>query len=360
MTAVSLEKKQLKKELFTFVIVTFAVTFIFSLAIYLILGPISVPVPKLWFSSLQVYMFIPAGSAIFCMFFFKSKAMTKETKIIFSIFLIYVVAFLLESYGKPFLGTMDLPLVSMHPTKTTEIPLVSMIIAVLGILILIILNLKMRWRNNLKDSKLFFGTNLSNYLILPLILSAVIILTYILNYISGLGVPDKEYNLYLFFAKLIPSLILSIFVLWPNYFGEEYGWRAYLQDRLFPLFGSYKGVLILGIIWGLWHIPLILIGILYPGQSVLGIVLMVFNTIVMGVIFSYAVLKTGSVWIAVLLHLIPDTIYPTANLYIATSINPIFSFGTGIYGTALLTVFALILLKSDVWKRERLQRLIER
>lgn len=33
---------------------------------------------------------------------------------------------------------------------------------------------------------------------------------------------------------------------------------------------------------------------------------MIFGTIVMGIIFSYDVLKTGSVWIAVLIHLITD------------------------------------------------------
>jgi CAAX protease family protein len=192
--------------------------------------------------------------------------------------------------------------------------------------------------------------NLRNYLIISLILSVIIIISFILNYISGLGIPAKEYNLSMFFITLIPSLILSLFVLWPNYFGEEYGWRAYLQDRLFPLLGGYKGVLILGIIWGLWHTPLILIGLIYPGQPVLGMVLMILNTIVTGIIFSYAVLKIGSVWIAVILHMIVDTNLPVANFLIATSINPIFSFGTGIYGFALLAVFALILLKSKVWK----------
>ena len=254
-------------------ILTFTSTIIFSIAIYLILGPFSSPVSKLWFSSLQVYMFIPAISAIFCLVYFKSKALTAETKIIFYIFLIYVLVFLLESYGKPLLSTIGLPLVSLQPTSTTEIPIVSMSVAVIGIITVIILNLRTKWRNNLTDSRLYFGKNLIYYLILPLILSAVILLTYFLNYITGLGIPGKEYNIYIFLTTLIPSLILSIFVLWPNYFGEEYGWRAYLQDRLFPLIGSYKGVLILGIIWGLWHIPLIFMGVIYPGQPVLGTII---------------------------------------------------------------------------------------
>ena len=354
MTTEMFKRGKLKKEAYAFLVITFAATFLFSVAIYLILGPISVPVSRLWFISLQVYMLIPATAAIFCMVYYKSKALTEETKIIFTFFLIYVVLFTFENYAQPIMGTIGMPLVALQPTATTDIPIISMIVAIIGILTVITLNLKKKLRDGLEASKLSFGKNLRNYLIIPLILSVIIIITFILNYISDLGIPSKEFNLKLFFSTLIPSLILSFFILWPNYFGEEYGWRVYLQDRLFPLLGGYKGVLVLGVIWGLWHVPLILIGAIYPGQPILGIVLMILNTIVMGIIISYAVLKTKSVWIAVLLHMIPDTIYPTAGFFIATSINPILSFGTGLYGLAVLAVFALILLKSEVWKTSRI------
>jgi membrane protease YdiL (CAAX protease family) len=350
-TEMLLKRGQLKKEVYTFLIITFTASFIFSFAMYLILGPVSVPVPETWFISLQAYMLIPATAAITCMIFFKSHALSKETKIIFAFFLIYVVLFAFENYFQPIMGTIGLPLVALQPTTITNIPFISMMVAIVGILTAILLNLKKRWRENLRSSKLAIGKKLWNYLMIPLILSLFIVGTFILNYISGLGVPTKEFNLNMFFSTLISSLILSFFVLWPNYFGEEYGWRAYLQDRLFPLLGGYKGVLLLGVIWGLWHAPLILIGAIYPGQPLLGIVLMILNTIVMGIILSYAVLKTGSIWIAVILHMVVDTIYPIAGFFIATSNNPIFSFGTGIYGLALFAVFAIILLKSKVWKR---------
>jgi len=93
------------------------------------------------------------------------------------------------------------------------------------------------------------------------------------------------------------------------------------------------------------------VGLNFPEQPVLGTVLMIISTVIMGIIFSYTVLKTGSVWIAVLLHLILDTIYPVAQYYIATAFNPVFSFGTGIYGMAITTLFALVLLKSNLWKK---------
>jgi membrane protease YdiL (CAAX protease family) len=269
------------------------------------------------------------------MAYFKSKAITKETKIIFTFFLIYVVLFLFESFFQPIIGNI------------MDKPLLSGIIGVLGILSLIILNLKKKWRNGLELSKLSFGKNLRYYIIIPLIFSAILIITPIFYHISGLGSPSTEFNLYMFFNTWIPSLILFFFILWPSYFGEEYGWRGYLQDRLFPLLGGYKGVLILGIIWGLWHSVLIVLGHNYPGYPILGNVLMVLYCIVLGTIFSYAVLKTGSIWIAVILHLINNKTAPVATSFIANSDNLILG---SVIGIAFLAVFVMVILKSKVWK----------
>ena len=38
------------------------------------------------------------------------------------------------------------------------------------------------------------------------------------------------------------------------FFGEEYGWRYYLQPLLQKRFGMRTGVLILGVVWGVWHV----------------------------------------------------------------------------------------------------------
>jgi hypothetical protein len=39
--------------------------------------------------------------------------------------------------------------------------------------------------------------------------------------------------------------------------------------------GKWKAYLIVGVIWGLWHAPLIAIGFNYPGMPVLGILMMI-------------------------------------------------------------------------------------
>jgi membrane protease YdiL (CAAX protease family) len=215
--------------------------------------------------------------------------------------------------------------------------------------------LKKKWRKGLTPAKLSFGRNLKFYIILSVIYFLILLFSLILNYFTGLGVPEKEFNLLSYFMTFITMFVMYGLFLWPLFFGEEFGWRVYLQDRLFPLLGGYKGVLILGIIWGVWHSGTIILGHNYPGQPILGNLAMIFGTIVMGIIFSYAVLKTGSVWIAVLLHLITDVAGEVpAKMFIAAPIDPVFSFGPGIYGTVLMVIFAIILLKSNLWKKENI------
>ena len=72
-----------------------------------------------------------------------------------------------------------------------------------------------------------------------------------------------------FFNAVIIGPFLGLIIT----FGEEYGWRGYLQSELVHL-GRIRGVGLLGIIWGVWHWPIIWMGYNYPGQPVLGPLLM--------------------------------------------------------------------------------------
>lgn len=340
MTTKLLEKGQLKKELFTYLIITFAATYILQFIIYAIAGPISdAMIHPLWNVGLNISMFIPAIAAIVCMAYFKSNALTNETKIIFTFFFVYAILYVSENFFHPIMGTI------------MGKPLVSSIIAIIGIITVIIMHLKKKWRKNLELSKLSFGKNPKYYIIIPVIFAVILIISAILFYVLGLGVPEKEFNLYLFFESWMPLLLMTFLISWPAFFGEEYGWRVYLQDRLFPLLGGYKGVIILGIIWGLWHVPGIVFGHNFPGYPILGNVLFTLFCIVFGIILSYAVLKTGSVWIAVILHLINNKFGQDAGAYIAGSNNIILTEGIQI---ALLAAFAIILLLvSKVWKMNK-------
>lgn len=101
-------------------------------------------------------------------------------------------------------------------------------------------------------------------------------------------------------AILLAPLINSLFT-----FGEEFGWRAYLQPKLMPL-GGRKAMLLVGLIWGVWHWPVIAMGhnygLDYPGAPWLGMLAMVWFTLVLGVFIGWTVLRGGSVWPAVIGH----------------------------------------------------------
>ena len=89
-------------------------------------------------------------------------------------------------------------------------------------------------------------------------------------------------------------------------FGEEFGWRAYLYPKLEKLLGTPAAILIGGIIWGVWHAPLTVVGhnfgTDYWGYPWLGIVLMCFFCIVVGAILMWLTKHTGSVYPAAIAH----------------------------------------------------------
>lgn len=92
------------------------------------------------------------------------------------------------------------------------------------------------------------------------------------------------------FLNLIPAL------------GEELGWRGWLLPRLMPL-GTVPALIVSGVIWGLWHAPLILLGYNYPGApGWLGLLMMVGMCIVVGAVFGWLRLRSESVWPAALAH----------------------------------------------------------
>jgi membrane protease YdiL (CAAX protease family) len=85
-------------------------------------------------------------------------------------------------------------------------------------------------------------------------------------------------------------------------FGEEFGWRGYLLPHLSPL-GGVQAAIITGIVWGLWHAPIIILnGYNYPGHPWLGVVMMVIFTVALSMIFAWLRFRSGSVWPSTLAH----------------------------------------------------------
>lgn len=89
--------------------------------------------------------------------------------------------------------------------------------------------------------------------------------------------------------------------------GEEAGWRGVLYPGLAKQWGKTKGRILGGVIWGVWHWPIMLLagyeyGSDYFGAPVLGLVLFCFITIGMGVLLDVVYTKSGSIWLPALAH----------------------------------------------------------
>jgi membrane protease YdiL (CAAX protease family) len=84
-------------------------------------------------------------------------------------------------------------------------------------------------------------------------------------------------------------------------FGEELGWRGLLQKELSYL-GFWKSSALIGLIWGVWHAPIIIQGYNYPQHPVAGVVMMTVWTVLLSPIFSYVRLKAKSVIAAAIIH----------------------------------------------------------
>lgn len=84
--------------------------------------------------------------------------------------------------------------------------------------------------------------------------------------------------------------------------GEELGWRAYLYPALTQRFGYVWAVVIGGIIWGVWHAPLIMLGYNFGIFGLPSVGLMVLACIGLGAWLSYLYGRAGSVWVPAVAH----------------------------------------------------------
>lgn len=115
----------------------------------------------------------------------------------------------------------------------------------------------------------------------------------------------------LLIGQLINVVLASWFINLLPALGEEIGWRGWLTPQLLPL-GVLPTIVITGLIWGLWHTPLMLLGHNYPHlPGWLAVVFMIIFCTLIGGVLTWLTIRTNSVWPAALGH---STINATAGL----------------------------------------------
>lgn len=118
-------------------------------------------------------------------------------------------------------------------------------------------------------------------------------------FLLGLG---KQNWLTFIFNILITGIVYSI-ISGIVAAGEEFAWRGFFQQTLTERFGKLKGIVLLGFIWSMWHLPAQLAGYNFPGNEIIGsFVLSPLQMIGVSFFFGWLTLSTRSFIPAAIAH----------------------------------------------------------
>ena len=124
--------------------------------------------------------------------------------------------------------------------------------------------------------------------------------------------------------QIVAALTLAPIINGLFAFGEEFGWRAYLLPKLLPL-GYQRAVVLSGLVWGVWHWPIIAMGYNYgfdyPGFPWTGMLAFLVFTVGAGTFLSVLTIREGSVWPASIGHGAINAIAGIAVLFVAGQPN---------------------------------------
>lgn len=136
--------------------------------------------------------------------------------------------------------------------------------------------------------------------------------------------------------------------------GEELGWRGFLRDTLAGR-PRWVVVLVTGVVWGLWHAPIILLGYNYPDLPRLaGLGAMVVFTTLVSALLEWLRDSSGTVVVSALAHGTINSAGGLALLFSAGSV-PVRNSTTGLLGWTGWVVLAVVIVALGVTRRLRLR-----
>ena len=191
-----------------------------------------------------------------------------------------------------------------------------------------------------------------------------------------LGVPALVLIPFLILPGALSAFHLPGLSFWPTYLilyltelvfggplGEEPGWRGFALPRLQQRSGPLVGTLLLGVLWGLWHLPLFLLipGYDGAGTGFVGILgpffMFVINTIALAIIFTWIFNNTrGSLLLAILLHASINTAGGVILLKLFPSLHMTLLFGLSLYSVFVVVALLIIAATRGRLSYQRYQR----
>ncbi|EMA40903.1 CPBP family intramembrane glutamic endopeptidase [Halobiforma nitratireducens] len=155
---------------------------------------------------------------------------------------------------------------------------------------------------------------------------------------AGPSLPGWPWNL---LVTIAAAVVFGVTINAVLAFGEEFGWRGVLLTELAPL-GFWGASAVIGVLWGLWHAPVILEGYNYPSYPVLGVGIMIAANVAMSPVYTYVTVRAKSV-------LAPTAFHGTFNAFATTMIvfaqggselvvNPVGAVGIAVFGLAAVAI----------------------
>jgi membrane protease YdiL (CAAX protease family) len=110
--------------------------------------------------------------------------------------------------------------------------------------------------------------------------------------------------------NILETLVISPSVVVPSFFlcligapiGEEFGWRSFMLNELENIKGLSKAALINGLLWGVWHIPLILVSGYSPTEALIQIICNIVALIALVLIMALLYKQSKNLLIPILIH----------------------------------------------------------
>jgi uncharacterized protein len=236
------------------------------------------------------------------------------------------------------------------PTSTTNVPSVDPLVGLLSMLgtfgpaIAAFVVLKWITREGFKDAGLRFNfrTGWAYYLWAVLAPLAGGVITV---FVAGTTGADVS-NLSAISTTDIISWLIGSLIWTPILFGEEFGWRGYLQQRLAPGRPLLAGIW-MGMIWGIYHYAHVLSGITMSANP-LALLIYPFYCIMGSIILGWLRDKSQSIWPACLAHAVGNVIVSGLTAKLLPNFSDISVFVFTLIGAAVVAL-VLVLSRRVPW-----------
>lgn len=164
---------------------------------------------------------------------------------------------------------------------------------------------------------------------------------------AGTPLPPVEVVVFAQLAMIpVGALFNSIFA-----FGEEIGWRGWLLPALRPL-GTWPALLLSGVIWGLWHSPIILLGYNFGRTDITGVLFMIGGCVAWGILLGWLRLRSASVWPAVIAHGSLNAAGGVIVLFAAAQPDLALAGPLGVAGWIVLALVAVVLALTGQFRKQ--------